>query len=55
VTKRRRAVALAQARPPRRRRAQPSDPQLNPQALDINKGKGQVAHGIVIVLRAADL
>ncbi|MFZ1288259.1 MAG: fasciclin domain-containing protein, partial [Candidatus Phosphoribacter sp.] len=31
------------------------DPFLNPRALDINKGNAQIAHGIVFVLRPADL
>ncbi|MBW8729845.1 MAG: fasciclin domain-containing protein [Terrabacter sp.] len=30
-------------------------PLLNPPALDINKGNRQIAHGIVLVLRPADL
>ncbi|MGO4361484.1 fasciclin domain-containing protein [Terrabacter sp. 2TAF16] len=32
-----------------------ADPLLNPRALDINKGNRQIAHGIVLVLRPADL
>src|SRR6478735_6656567 len=32
-----------------------ADPLLNPRALDINQGNRQVAHGIVLVLRPADL
>lgn len=32
-----------------------ANPLLNPFALDINKGNKQVAHGIVLVLRPADL
>ncbi len=31
------------------------NPFLNPRALDINKGNKQIAHGIVFVLRPADL
>ena len=31
------------------------NPFLNPRALDINKGNRQIAHGIVFVLRPADL
>jgi hypothetical protein len=31
------------------------DPLLNPRALDINRGNRQIAHGIVLVLRPADL
>ena len=31
------------------------NPLLNPRALDINKGNKQIAHGIVFVLRPADL
>jgi hypothetical protein len=31
------------------------NPYLNPRALDINKGNAQIAHGIVFVLRPADL
>jgi Fasciclin domain len=32
-----------------------TDPFLDPTALDINKGNRQIAHGIVLVLRPADL
>ncbi len=32
-----------------------TDPYLDPAALDINKGNKQIAHGIVLVLRPADL
>lgn len=32
-----------------------TDPFLDPAALDINKGNKQIAHGIVLVLRPADL
>jgi len=31
------------------------DPLLNPRALDINRGNRQIAHGIVLALRPADL
>jgi len=32
-----------------------ANPLVNPFALDINKGNKQVAHGILLVLRPADL